>query len=59
MSIHGICFDNGQSGRCGLECELFLIGDCEGDVSEEYLLQLLDSDDLSEEKKLNMIDYYG
>jgi len=29
MSIHGICFDTGQSGNCGMDCEQFLDGDCE------------------------------
>ena len=29
MSIHGICFDEGQAGRCGLECEGFLNYECE------------------------------
>jgi hypothetical protein len=29
MSIHGICFDNGQSGDCDMDCEIFLYGKCE------------------------------
>ena len=29
MSVHGICFDNGQSGRCDYQCEQFRGGDCE------------------------------
>lgn len=28
MSIHGICFDEGQAGNCGLECQGFLEGEC-------------------------------
>ena len=28
MSIHGICFDESMAGRCGLECEGFLTGEC-------------------------------
>lgn len=28
MSIHGCCFDEGQSGHCGLECRCFLASEC-------------------------------
>lgn len=28
MSTHGICFDNGNSGKCGVECEQFIEGGC-------------------------------
>ncbi len=28
MSIHDPCFENGQSGKCGRECEVFQDGDC-------------------------------
>lgn len=35
MSIHGICFDEGQSGNCGTECEGFITGECE--VPDEVL----------------------
>lgn len=33
MSIHGICFDEGQSGNCGCNCRGFLDGEC--DIPEE------------------------
>jgi hypothetical protein len=29
MSIHGLCFDEAQSGRCGFECRAFKQGECE------------------------------
>lgn len=29
MSIHGECFDIGQSGNCGVECPLYQDGECE------------------------------
>ena len=29
MSIHGICYDNGMSGNCNTDCELFGDGKCE------------------------------
>jgi len=29
MSRHGLCYDEGQSGRCGRECQAFQDGDCE------------------------------
>jgi len=48
---HGICFDNGMSGNCGLECEAFTNGDC--DVAEE----LLDNNDHQLDQLL--IDEYG
>lgn len=35
MSIHGVCFDEGQSGRCGLECRGFLGGEC--DIADEIV----------------------
>ena len=28
MSIHGICFDEGMSGRCGLDCRGFNDNEC-------------------------------
>jgi len=29
MSIHGECFDNGQSGNCGIDtCSMFIRGEC-------------------------------
>lgn len=49
MSIHGACFDEGQSGNCGIDCRVFLSGDCSieneivenciDEVSEELLLK--------------------
>jgi len=40
MSIHGACFDNGQSGNCGFECSAFMEGDCEiqDEICEEARL---------------------
>ncbi len=29
MSVYGICFDNGMSGKCNIECEEYLNGNCE------------------------------
>jgi len=34
-SIHGICFDEGQSGNCGLECRGLLSNQCE--IEDEML----------------------
>lgn len=28
-STHGVCYDESQSGNCGLECECYLNGECE------------------------------
>jgi len=38
MSIHGACYEAGQSGKCGRECEVFLEGDCEieDEVQERF-----------------------
>jgi hypothetical protein len=33
MSIHGECFDIGQSGNCGVECPLYQDGECEDSTS--------------------------
>jgi hypothetical protein len=37
MSVHGLCFDNGQSGNCNCDCGLFRGGECEAadDVIED------------------------
>ena len=35
VSIHGICFDEGQSGNCGMECKGFMNGKC--DMAEEII----------------------
>lgn len=42
-SIHGICFDEGMSGNCGLECNGFIYGDCE--IPEEIFESLGDEID--------------
>lgn len=41
MSIHGICFDEGMSGNCGLECRGFL--DMECDIVDEVVEGCADS----------------
>lgn len=43
MSVHGICFDEGQSGNCGLECRGFLDGECDipQEIAEIYKEELL------------------
>lgn len=28
MSVHGVCFDEGMNGNCGLECRGFVEGEC-------------------------------
>lgn len=56
MGLYGECFDNGMSGNCGIDCEVFLRGDCEN--GDEGLEAALDSD-LDEESKLELIDFYG
>lgn len=42
VSIHGICYDEGQSGNCGLECRGFLGGDCPipEEIAENILIEL-------------------
>ena len=49
MSIHGICFDEGQSGRCGLEGRGFESGQC--DIPDEIIEQC--TDDIREELLLH------
>lgn len=50
MSRHGLCFDNGQSGRCNEECEIFQHGDCEsGHSVVEYALQHWTEEEIKEE----------
>ena len=44
MSIHGVCFDNGMSGKCNTDCEQYLEGNC--DAADEFDL----SDGTVEEK---------
>lgn len=42
MSIHGICFDNGQSGNCNADCGQFLCGECDvgPEIAEDLFFQL-------------------
>lgn len=46
MSVHGICYDNGQSGNCNCECELFEDGGCDaaGDVIENLYAGMSDAE---------------
>jgi len=53
MSKHGICYDNGQSGNCNIDCEEFLDGKCE--AAEE----VLENTDWSEHGIGNMIRLYN
>jgi len=57
MSIHGVCYDNSQAGRCNLECELLREGSC--CAEEEILEDVLECDHVDEEIKLELIDLYG
>lgn len=58
MTFHGICFDYGDSGRCGKECELFQAGTCHN-VNEEAMLDVIDDDELDDDEKLELLDLYG
>lgn len=51
MSVHGLCFDNGQSGRCNSDCELFLIGKCE---AGDEIVENMYNDMSPEEIKLEL-----
>lgn len=44
MSIHGLCFDEGQSGRCGWECRALLNGECS--IPEELINEEITGDQL-------------
>ena len=46
MSIHGICFDNGMSGRCGIECEV--LADCDErlNIIDDAILNGMSADEL-------------
>lgn len=39
MSVHGVCFDEGLSGNCGLECRGFIDNDCSipDEIAEHYI----------------------
>jgi hypothetical protein len=55
MSIHGLCFDNGQSGRCNEECEVFLEGDCdEGHAVAKAAFNTWTPEEIKEELELRM-----
>lgn len=47
MSIYGECYDNGQSGLCGEDCELFREKKC---PEEQNILE-----ELPVERKLDLI----
>ena len=55
MSIHGICYDNGQSGNCNVECELFRSGECQA-ADEVYCAF---EHNLSDEDKEIITELYG
>ena len=46
MSIHGICFDNGMSGNCNVECEI--LADCDErlNIIDDAILNGYTADDL-------------
>ena len=57
MSRHGVCFDNGISGRCGPECELFELGQCDiGDEICEELFYELQPEEIKDEIKHSFDD---
>ena len=55
MSVHGLCHDNGMSGRCGPECELFIMGKCDiGAEICEMAMEEMPREDLQTEIELNI-----
>lgn len=50
MSIHGICFDNGQSGNCNCDCEQFLEGGCaaSSDIIDNAVRAGFSTEDIAE-----------
>lgn len=59
MSIHGICFDNGMSGRCSLDCEAFRDGECDSASEFRDWLEGLDKQECSDIIKENeLIELY-
>ena len=40
MSIHGICFDEGQSGHCGIDCRGISLREC--GITDEIAINALD-----------------
>jgi hypothetical protein len=55
VSIHSMCFDEGQSGNCGFECRAFLDGECS--VADEMVENCFD--ELTEEDWETVDLYYG
>jgi ribosomal protein L19 len=55
MSVHGECFDTGMAGKCGLECQMFLCGECEH-VDEAEPQQIIDQ--LGEEQAIEVMECY-
>lgn len=41
MSVHGVCFDEGQAGHCGLECRAHKYHEC--GIPDEIVEHILDS----------------
>ena len=46
MSIHGICFDNGMSGKCGIECEILKDCDEKLNIIDDAILNGTTADEL-------------
>ena len=46
MSIHGICFDNGMSGRCGIECEILKDCDEKLNIIDDAIVNGITADEL-------------
>ena len=42
VSIHGICFDEGQAGNCGVECKGLQGGEC--DIEDEMFEDIPDKE---------------
>lgn len=56
MSVHGICYDNGMSGKCNILCEQFQAGECE--CAEDVLLAAIDSEEFDDEDLIEIINIY-
>jgi len=57
MSKYGVCFDNGMSGKCDVECDDFLDGKC--DEASEVLGQAFNSDNYTLEEITEWGELYG
>lgn len=56
--MYDVCFINGVNGRCNINCEKFLEGECDGDY-KSLIDDALEAGEIDEDERDELYERYG